>query len=282
MKLRSLILVLALAIPGAGAAADPLSVFQPQQIKPVSITPGDARALRALPPLESFGALTGTRSPSLEEVASPAALARAAGFAPRLPGEVPAALAAQAHYQVTGRARTSFTFSSAKAASWAREHQVALHPVPAAFNGTRITADLEPVAIVTYGTMPKRQREREGRGGARTHEFIAIVQAKTPTVTSSGASLPELAAWFAAQPGMPQHLAAEVAAIGDPSRTLPIPIRVDTQRAVPVTVDGVKGLAIGDETGIGSAVIWTRDGRFYAVGGTLAQSRLLALANTLR
>jgi hypothetical protein len=44
----------------------------------------------------------------------------------------------------------------------------------------------------------------------------------------------------------------------------------------------VQGLAIGDETGIGSAIVWTKGGTLYAVGGTLAQSAVLAIANDLR
>ncbi len=116
----------------------------------------------------------------------------------------------------------------------------------------------------------------------RRGTFLAVVQAPVPTVTSSGATLQTLADWFAAQPGVPKHLVAQIKAIGDPTQTLPIPVRFDKQTATKVTVDGVQGLAIGDETGIGSAVVWTKDGKLYAVGGTLTQSQVLALADSLK
>jgi hypothetical protein len=268
----------ALALPLA-AHADPLSVFQPTQVRAISVTPADSQALRALPPLEAFGTMRGTRSPGLDEVASASEAAQDAGFALRLPSDVPAALARDVHYRVTQRARTSFTFDQAKAADWARRNKVALHPLPAGLNGATYTATLNPVAIVTYGAAPKWHKAERG---ARRSSFLTIVQAPVPTVTSSGATLQTLADWFAAQPGVPKHLVAQIKAIGDPTQTLPIPVRFDKQTAAKITVDGVQGLAIGDETGIGSAIVWTKAGRLYAVGGTLTQSQVLALADSLK
>lgn len=277
---RSALLALAAAaaLPLA-VRADPLSVFQPRAVKAIAITPADERALRALPPLEAFGTLRGTRSPGLDEVGSASEAAQEAGHPLRLPAAIPANLAGRAHYEVTQRARTSFTFSAAKAAAWATAHKVALQPPPAGLDGATYTATLAPVAIVTYGTPP---RGRRADRGVRRGEFLAVVQAPVPTVRAQGAPLSALSGWFARQPGLPPGLAAQVRAIGDPTQTLPIPVRFDKQSAAQVQVDGVRGLAIGDETGIGSAVVWTKGGTLYAVGGTLAQSALLAIANDLR
>ncbi|MEA2664957.1 MAG: hypothetical protein QOI11_1901 [Candidatus Eremiobacteraeota bacterium] len=278
---RSALLALAAAaaLPLAAQAADPLSVFQPRAVKAIAITPADERALRALPPLEAFGTLRGTRSPGLDEVGSASEAAQSAGRPLRLPGTVPANLARDAHYEITRRARTTFTFSAAKAAAWAKTHKVAFQPPPRGLDGATYTAILAPVAIVTYGTPP---RGRRADRGVRRGEFLAVVQAPVPTVRAQGAPLSALSGWFARQPGLPAGLAAQVKAIGDPTQTLPIPIRFDKQTAAQVQVDGVQGLAIGDETGIGSAVVWTKGGTLYAVGGTLAQSAVLAIANDLR
>jgi hypothetical protein len=279
LRTVSLGLAAALALPLAAATADPLSVFQPTHVRAISVTPADAKALHSFPPLEAFGTVRGTRSPGLDEVASASEAAQDAGYALRLPADVPASLGKDAHYQVTQRARTSFTFDQAKATAWAREHKVALRPLPAGLDGATYTATLRPVTLVTYGTPPRTHRSEHG---ARRGTFLAIVQAPVPTVTTSGASLQTLAGWFAAQPGVPPHLVAQIKAIGDPTQTLPIPIQFDKQTAAKITVDGVEGLAIGDETGIGSAIVWTKAGRLYAVGGTLPQSTVLALANSLK
>jgi hypothetical protein len=275
----SAVLALAAAVATPLAAhADPLSVFQPTQVRAVTVTPADVHALRALPPLEAFGTVRGTRSPAIDEVGSAGEAAQEAGYALRLPAAVPGALANTTHYQVTQRARTSFTFSQTKAAAWAREHKVALHPLPAGLDGTTYTATLQPVSVVTYGMAPRRRAAH----GARARSFLAVVQAPLPSVSSSGAPLRALADWFAAQPGMSKQLVAQINAIGDPAQTLPIPVRFNEQTAAKVAVDGVQGLAIGDETGIGTAIVWTKDGRLYAVAGTFPQSEVLTLANDLK
>ena len=269
----------AAALPLA-VGADPLSVFQPRAIKAISVTPAEGeRALRALPPLEAFGRLRGTRSPGLDEVGSAGEAARSAGHPLRLPSTVPAHLARDAHYEVTQRARTTFTFSAAEGGGVGQGPQGRVSAPAGRLDGATYTATLAPVAIVTYGTPP---RGRRADRGLRRGEFLAVIQAPVPTVRAQGAPLSALSGWFARQPGLPPGLAAQVRAIGDPTQTLPIPIRFDKQSATAVQVDGVQGLAIGDETGIGSAIVWTKGGTLYAVGGTLAQSAVLAIANDLR
>jgi hypothetical protein len=285
MNVRPMIplaLAAALALPLV-AHADPLSVFQPVRVRPISVTQADFRALRALPPLEAFGTVRGTRVPGVDEVGSASEAAQEAGYEVRLPSGIPASLGKDVRYQVTQRAQTSFTFDRAKAAAWARDHQVTLAPVPPALNGATFTATLDPITMVTYGPQRVAQKStRTPRGGPRRAQFLTVVQAPLPTVTTSGTTLQTLVDWFASQPGIPPHLIAQIKAIGDPTQTLPIPIRFDQQTAAKVTVDGVQGLAIGDETGIGSAVVWTRDGKLYAVGGTLTQTQALALADRLK
>jgi hypothetical protein len=271
-------LAAALVLPLA-AHADPLSVFQPKQIRAVSVSPTDVHAISALPPLEAFGTLRGTRSPGIDEVGSAGEASQEAGYALRLPASVPAALPKDVHYEVTQRTRTSFTFDRAKAAAWAREHKVALHPLPGGLDGTTYTATVRPIAVVTYGAPPKGRRASHGPPRSA---FLAIVQAPLPTLTSSGAPLRALTDWFASQPGISPRLVAQIKALGDPAQTLPIPVRFNEQTASKIDVDGVQGLVIGDETGIGSAIVWTKDGRLYAVAGTLPQSDVLALANDLK
>jgi hypothetical protein len=270
---------IAVALSGASASnADPLSIFQPTHVQFIAITPADARGLQALPALEAFGTVRETPSSGLVNVASAREASRDAGFLLRLPANVPSFLAQRVRYQVSQPARAWFTFDPGKAAGWARAHNVALLPIPAGLGGATFVGTLQPVTLVTYGTPPAHDSSR----GPRRGNFLTVMQAPLPTIVSNGASLQTLAQWFSAQAGVPPHLAAEVRAIGDPTQTLPIPIRFDRQSATSVYVDGVQGLAIGDETGIGSAIVWTKAGKIYALGGTLTQSQALAFANTLR
>jgi len=77
------------------------------------------------------------------------------------------------------------------------------------------------------------------------------------------------------------QLAGQIRAIKDPSSTLPVPIPVDMATSKKVTVQGVEGIFVGDSTGLGSAVIWQKDGIVYGVAGTLTEQQVLAVANSL-
>lgn len=285
MRLRSIVpptaaavvTLLGLVLPLAGDA-DPLSVFQPAPVRAVSVRPVDVSALRALPALDEFGTIQGAVSPGIDQPESAAVAARDAGYPLRLPAALPGALAGEAHYRVTRRSRTSFTFSRAKAAQWAREHKVALHPLPPGLDGATYTIALQPIVVVTYGAFSE-----DGSGHpVRTARFVTVAQGPVPTLTATGAPLRALTGWFAAQPGISKRLVAQIEALGDPSQAIPIPVRFNEQTASKITVDGVQGLVIGDETGIGSAIVWAKAGRLYTVAGTLPQSEIVALANDLK
>jgi hypothetical protein len=259
--------------------ADPLAIFQPTIVRAISVTSADAKAFAALPPLEAFGTVSGSRRPAVVDVGSAQAASADAGFPLRLPTNVADPLRGKVRYQVTKPVRASFTFSAAKAAAWARGHDVALTPLPNGLDGTTYTVTIEPLVLVTYGAAPAHAQSARGM---RRGSFLAVVQAPVPTIASNGAPLQALSGWFSAQPGIPAHLAAQVRALGDPTQTLPIPVRFDRQTATDVSVDGVQGLAVGDETGIGSAIVWIKGSTLFAVGGTLTESSALAVANDLK
>ena len=71
-------------------------------------------------------------------------------------------------------------------------------------------------------------------------------------------------------------------AIGDPSSTLPVPVPAELAVSHPVTVQGVQGLFIGDNTGIAGAVIWQKDGMMFEVIGSFTESQTIAIANSMR
>jgi hypothetical protein len=264
--------VAALALAAPVGARGILDVFQPKSIRAITVTPGDQKALRALPPLDAFGTVRGTVSPGVSVVASPAEIASEAHFMPRIPADVPSDVKATVHYSVTAPVNTTFTFSAAKTRAWATHEHITLRPMPANLDGTVVHAVLAPVATIRYGALQHRRQ---------LGTMLTVVEAPLPKITTTGADLRDITSYLLAQPGMPPDVAAQIRAIGDPNQTLPIPIRFDKQTATDVTVDGVKGLAVGDQTGIGSVVVWQKNGMFYAVGGTYAQDRILAIAGSL-
>ena len=72
-----------------------------------------------------------------------------------------------------------------------------------------------------------------------------------------------------------------IQSIDNPTGNLPIPIPAGYVNSHSVRVQGVNGTAVGDNTGLGAAVIWIKHGRVYAVAGTVTEDQLLRVANGL-
>jgi hypothetical protein len=119
-------------------------------------------------------------------------------------------------------------------------------------------------------------------GGTSGTMPLVVVQMPVPRVASTGVSVARLASFMLSQPGIPPRVAAAFGALGDFSTTLPIPVPIDKAYTQPVIVDGVLGVGIGDDTGIGAAVVWQKRGILYGVFATRPAREVLAIANSLR
>jgi hypothetical protein len=188
------------------------------------------------------------------------------------PASLPATVTGPAVFAVVSQGTGSFTFSAAKARAAALREGKALPAMPANIDGSTLYLTVGPAIIESYGA---------GVAGSQMPSLL-IVEATVPKVESSGVSVGQLENYLLLQPGISPTLAAQIRAMGDPSQTLPIPIPVNMATSHPVTVQGVHGVTIGDSSGLGSAVIWVKDGVVYAVGGTLTENQVLQVANSLR
>jgi hypothetical protein len=265
-----------------------LAIFEPHEFVAIPVTRSDLSELRALPNLDAYGTIHEGPRPMLATVADARAASLLAGVPVRVATYVPAGIPRPAQYHVRARSTTTFTFSAARATISASQTGKDLPPMPAGIDGSTLVASLGPVVVATYGVAPRgfgrlHARLRFHHGGPGLHgPLLVVAQAPAPRVSSSGASVRQIEDYLLALPGVPADLAAEIRAIGDPSTTLPIPVPVDREVAQPVTVQGVSGLGVLDDTGIGSGVVWQRDGIIYAVAGTLRAREILAVADSLR
>jgi hypothetical protein len=273
-------LVLALAAtPLGGVAAQLLTIFEPQQFVPIEMTASDAEQLRLAPRLQRFGTFQARQAPPMQRIASVALAGPTLGFEPRgfayaLPGPKPIeTIFVQAPFS------TSFTFSAAKARAYESAYKRSLPPMPPELDGTTFRATYGPALVRVFGRVPKDLRDARQRG---LDDTVAFVEMRAPRVTSSGATLETAVNYLLSMPNVPPSVAAQLRAIADPEHTLPIPLLLDKARATPVRVDGVQGLAIGDETGLGSAVLWPKNGMVYVIAGSLKQSEALALAGVVK
>lgn len=271
--------VAALVAGTAGAAAGGwLTIFEARQVRGVAVAPAD---LSGLPDLSAFGRVTGVRGAVAHAVPTIADAERESGLRLTLPARLPAGVSPdEVTYLVVDHSSGSFTFEAQRAARWAAAHGQALPAMPRGLDGSTIGVDLGPGIAAVYGgdlLRPAGDRTGAVRGGALPALVIGAVHA--PVVHSSGASLATVEGYLLRLPGVPASLAAQIRAIGDPASTLPIP--VPAVGGHDVVVQGVHGVAVGDETGIGSLVIWERGSVVHGAAGPLPLSRLLGLADAL-
>jgi hypothetical protein len=256
--------------PVGSMAQSFVTIFQPSGVQAVQLTSLDVRSLAQL---RHYGTIrTPGRVPN-QPAASALNASTLSGMAVLTPSSLPSGVPSSVAYSVSPGASASFTFDAAKARKWAAKSGRALPAMPSRIDGSTIDVTVGATVVATYGGCLSK---------CSSLPQLVIGQMVAPLVTSTGANLKELEDYVFSLPGTSQQLATELRSINDPTSTLPIPVPSSFAHADPVTVQGVKGEAIGDNTGVGSLVVWEKGGVVYAVGGTLPLSQVESVANSLQ
>lgn len=252
--------------PAGSLASGFITIFQPKQ---VAVVPISTQELQQLSDLRKFGTVHAPANVPSQNVADAAAASQASGMTVLVPSSLPAGVPPDASYQVVPGATGTFTFSAAKAQEWAQDHNQTLPTMPDNVDGSTLRLTTGNGAVAMYGK-------------SQGIPALVVGQMVAPKVESTGASVQELEDYILSLPGISPQLKTSIRAIGDPTSTLPIPVPIDKANADQVTVQGAPGLAIGDSTGVASAVIWEKDSIIYGVGGSLTESQVIDVANSLR
>ena len=263
----------------SGLAETILTIFEPKQLVAVPITVTD---LNGAASFGAYGTLTWTEQPKPYDVPDVRTAAHDSGMTVLVPGNLPAGVGAP-HYGVMNKTTATFTFSADKTKQAAAALQRTPPPMPANIDGSKLFITGGP-AVVAYYSDSTNTTGATGATGASPFAgmpTLIVAQGRPPVVQSDGVTVEQLQSYLLAQPGISPQLAAQIRAIKDPSSTLPVPIPVDMATSKKVTVQGVEGIFVGDSTGLGSAVIWQKDGIVYGVAGTLTEQQVLAVANSL-
>ncbi|HEV7180330.1 MAG TPA: DUF4367 domain-containing protein [Candidatus Baltobacteraceae bacterium] len=261
-----------------------LTIFEPRQFAPVSMTQADLTQLRAAPGLADFGTVKESGTHKMTAFTSLHSAERFARQTILSPAYLPPKAPRTATYHVSAANAISFTFDQRKAlASAARKH-VSLPPLPANLNGSTLTTVIGPLVVQSYGEMPQHgHRIKHARSELRfPRDTVVIAQGPVPSVHSTAARPQEVESYLLSLPNVPEDVKAQIRAIGDPASTLPVPIPVDKQTARKVNIGGAQGLLVGDNTGLGSIVVWQSKNMMYSVAGGYTADEILKVANSMK
>ena len=252
------------------------NIFSPKTITPVPVTMAD---LQSLSQLGAYGEVTWTTRPNLQIAANEAEAQSISGLTPPNVAKLPVGVSSTVTYAAMPKAEAVFTFSKDRAAAAAAQAGKSLPALPAGMDGAKLTVTIGPAVAAIYGNLNKPSTGSD-LTQANLPQMI-VAKSSAPVATSTQVSVKQLEDYILTMPGISPELVAAIKAIGDPSTTLPVPVPIEFGTATRVQVQGVDGVALGDNTGVGSGVIWIKNGVVYGVVGTIKQSDAIDVANHL-
>ena len=142
--------------------------------------------------------------------------------------------------------------------------------LPDRLHGSTLVVALPPIVMLEYAT-------------ADNKPAVMIGQAREVQVgVEGGASLDEVRTFLLGLPDLPPEVARQLRSIQDWTSTLPIPVPVDKMTWQETKIAGADAYILNDNTGLGSGVIWQRDGRILGVAGPMKATDLRKVAESLR
>lgn len=277
---RPLVAALAAAIVlVALVAAQTLNIFSPTQVTPVPIKLGDLQALSAL---SDYGTITWTKAVNPQIVTSSADAAQVSGLHVPVVGSLPAGVSTTVTYAAMPQAEATFTFSADKAAAAAVKAGKTLPTLPKGMDGATLTITVGPAVGIIFGQLNTGAASGTAPDPSNLKlPELFIIESTAPVITSTQVSVKQIEDYIASVPGVSPELASALKNIGDPSTTLPIPVPIEYTSSHAQQVQGVTGLALGDNTGAGAAVVWVKSGAVFAVAGFLKQDQIVTIADQL-
>lgn len=261
----------------AGVIARDLTLnYTPNTVTPVPVTVAD---MESLSQLTDYGTMTWTKQPTLQVLTSAAdASAAAGGLQAPAVSKLPKGVSTTVSYVAMSQGVAVFTFDAAKAAAAAETQGKTLPALPKGMDGAQLTVTIGPAVGEVFGNL---QQTGSSASDISLPQLV-VGKSSAPTATSTQVTVKQMEDYLQTLPGVSAQLKAAIKAIGDPSTTLPIPIPVQYATSRTVTIQGVQGVALGDNTGVGSGVIWVKNHVVYAVAGSIKQSDAIDIANNLK
>jgi hypothetical protein len=265
-------LTFALATPeGQALAATFLAQFRSQRLAIVTIDPNQTRQT-GLFRFERLGTVQNRQPQRSADVANVQEAASRAGF-PVLqpdPATLPSGASKTPKVSFAPPSETRLTFDRQKAREYFDSINRKDLSLPDRLHGSTLVVALPPIVMLEYAS-------------ADNKPAVMIGQAREIQVgVEGGASLDEVRNFLLGLPDLPPDLARQLRSIQDWTSTLPIPVPVDKMTWQETKIAGADAYILNDNTGLGSGVIWQRDGRILGVAGPMKATDLRKVAESLR
>ena len=278
----TLLLMLLLGTPlGRGTASGFLAQFRGEQPDGVTLsTTQIADIEQTMSDLGHLGSVSGLdTAPEPQAVASVAEASQAVRF-PVLepdPGTLPEGISnTPTEVRVVPAHQVRFTFDLNQARAYYQSIGQSDVVLPERFDGATLVVDTPPAVLLQYRNDDTPANPPFGFG-------LVVGQAGTVTVrTEGGVTLEELQEFLAELPGLSPEAVRQLWDIEDWQTTLPVPIPIEGIAWERATIAGGQGLLLNDNTGLGSAAIWQRDGRIFGIAGAMKARELQRVAESFR
>ena len=275
-----LALSMALAYPPVWSAAESfLTVFRVQKFEAVSVDPA---RLPDVPAPTDIGDLTFTREPKIRTDVTLDEARKLVDFGLRIPAQIPTALRPVPSLAVSGECEATFTVDLEKLNAYLTSIGATNVNLPAELDGATMRAKIPPLVGLVYSDRALADlKDADPPSSLSDARILFVAQGRSPIVEApSNVNLDQVRDQLLQVPGLPPDLVARLRGVDDWTQTLLVPVigGVSTN----VKVDGVDGLLITYAEHGMSVAIWQKNDVLYAVGGNLAQSELLGVANSLK
>jgi hypothetical protein len=263
---------------GHTAAAAFLAQFRSQQLAVIEVSPQSQQDIqRTLEALSNFGTVSTSDGtlPSrndrknLPSVSLGEATQRV-GFSVTEPdpGALPPGVSKTPTIQVLPGTTIRFRFDRAKALAYAQSQGKTLN-IPPRFDGATLVADMPTAALLIYSSADSTSRQ----------ELVVGESGELTMGTEGNVSLSEMRDFLLGLPGLPADTVRQLRGINDWQNTLPVPLPADQVQWKTTSIQGLQGLVVYDNSGIGSAAIVQSGGHIYGWAGSLKATELLHVAN---
>ncbi len=276
-----LVLAIAATPTGRNATARFLAQFRSQRPEATPLTTIQLQNLgETFAQLQQIGTVEGldTLAGGPARVASIAEAERIVGFPVALPDSTTLPdgyTSTPAEIRVVGASQVRFTYDEAKARVYYRSIGREIDRLPEGLDGATLVVDTPAAVLLQYA--------RASDGGSGFSLPLLIGQSGALSVTLEGnISIGELRELQFGLPDLPPETLRELHAITSGQTPIPLPVPVDQIDWQRTTVAGAPGLQLGDNSGLGSVVVWQRDGRIHGVGGAASMREVHRIAESIR